>query len=191
MKKNTINRADALKWIKKIKIKTSNFNPGHIIILISLLIILTSLTLPWISIEYNNTSYWAFSHIVGITWFTALILIMMNVFIIFSTLLKQKIKLVLNYSWNDSSIYLGSAIILLLLWIQTLTGLKWLKIFSSDIAFHSWIVFFLIGSILFIFGSIVNKKLGKEDWQTYITNNSDEDSSIVPKNEKNTTKLPF
>lgn len=191
MKKNTLNRADALKWIKKIKIKTSGFNLAHIVILISLFIILGSLTLPWMSIEYNNKSYWAFSHIVGITWFTALILIMMNVFIIFSTLLKQKIKLVLNYSWNDSSIYLGSAIILLLLWIQTLAGLKWLKIFSSDIEFHSWIVFFLIGSILFVFGSIVNKKLIKEVWETYITNNSDEDSDIVPKKVKNTTKLPF
>jgi len=115
----------------------------------------------------------------------------MNLFIIFSVILKEKIKLLLNYFWKDCSVFIGSSIILILLGIQTLTSLKWLKIFSSDITFHSWIIFFLIWSILFFVGSIINKRLNKKIWETYITNNSNQDSSTYQQKEKNTTKLPF
>lgn len=174
-----------------MKIRTSGFNAWYIVILISLLIVAISLIIPWFSLGYNNNSYSAFSSIIGITWLISVIMIIINTFLIFSTSLKQKIKLQMNSSWKDSSIFLASSIIILILWIQSFVSLTWLKIFSSDVTFHSWITFYLIGSILFVWGSILNKSLSKKLWETYITNNSNTDSSHIQKIEKNTTKLPF
>lgn len=174
-----------------MKIKSSGFNAGYILILISLFIISISLLIPWFSLDYNKQSYWVFSNIIWITWFVSIILVILNIFVIFSTHLKQKIKLQLNSSWKDSSIFFFSSTTLLILWVQWFVSLTWLKIFSSDIIFHSWITFFLIGAILFVCGSMVNKYLQKGFWETYITNNSHRDSSTNQENEINTTKLPF
>ncbi len=187
----TPHRKNLLNGIKKIKIKGSNLNIAQIIILLALFIIMLSLINPWISLDYNNNSYWAFSKIIWIVWYLSIIVIVINCFIIFSTLLKQKIKFLLNTSIKDSQIFIWSSLILFIIWIQITLSLEGLQIFSSQITFHSWIILYLLWSFLFLSGSFVNKKLQKSSTETFLTNNSTNEPLLNTKKEKNITKLPF
>jgi len=177
--------------MKKTKIKANNLNIWQIIILVSLALIIISLTNPWFSLGYNNTSYWAFSKIVWIIWYFSIILVWLNIFMIFSVVLKNKIKLFLSHFLEDSSVFIFSSLLLFILWIQTLISLWGLVIFSSEIKFHSGIIFYWVGSFLFIVWSFINKKLEKQTQQMFLTNNSNHCSHNNSKKNKNTTKLPF
>ena len=189
--KSPLNRKDLLNGIQKTKIKAVNLSFWEIIILISLLIISTSLLNPWFSLEYNQSSYWAFSKITGIVWYLSLIFIAINIFTIFSLSLKQKIKIFFNIFIEDSSLFLFSSLTLFILWVNTAVTLWWLQLFSSEIQFHSWIILYLLWSILFLFWAVLYKKTKKISGDAFLTNNSDNSSFNNTKKQKNTTKLPF
>ncbi len=191
MLSNTLARKDVLNGIKKAKIKANNLNLWQIIILISFILILISLNSPWFSLDYNNTSYGAFSKITWIIWYLSSFAILLNLFIIFSSLMKSKIRLFLNNFLEDSSVFIFSSLLLFILWINERISLWGLQVFSSEITFHSGIIFYLLWSFLFLLGAFMNKKLEKQTKQMFLTHNSNESSHNSSKKWKNTTKLPF
>jgi len=189
--KHSIVRKDILNWIKKTKIKALNLNTWEIFIIISLVIISASLLNPWFSLEYNQTSYWAFSKITGVIWYYTVVCIIINLFTLFSLSLKQKIKTFFSLFIEDSTLYLFSSLTFFILWSNALITLWGLQIFSSEIQFHSWIILYMLWSILFLFWALLYKKINKNAWDTFLTNNSHQSSLNSTKKQKNTTKLPF
>ena len=186
-----LKRKKILNNFKKIKIKTSSLGTSHIIILISLLLLLVSLLNPWVRIWSNWNTYGAFSSITWISGFLSVIIIILNLFVIFSKNLKQKITQAFGLYIKNSNIFLFSSLLILIIGIHTIVSLNSLTIFSSEIIFHSGIIFFLVGSIFFIFWSIMSCKSKNGPSDTFLTNSSNDSPQLDTNVNKKTTKLPF
>jgi len=183
-------RKKALNTFNKIKIKFSNFWFPELTILIWIWIIIFSMFIPWFTLPYNWTiTQWIFSKINWLVGIISLILIILNLFILFSKQTKEKIKMFFNKKINDNSILLFSAIILLILWFNSLRTIKWLEILNKDIIYHSWLTFYIIAWILFQVWVFL--KIRKKEKSILISLNEAETKWFSKSKKQNIMKLPF
>jgi hypothetical protein len=82
-------RRNILKFFSKIHIKSTNFWFSQVLLLISMLLLLTSLFIPWFSLPLNNETYWIFSKIFGISWYIITIILIINAFFYFHIIINK------------------------------------------------------------------------------------------------------
>lgn len=189
-KNSKIKRKKVLNFLQKIKIKFSSFWFSDYTILIWLALILFTVLIPWFTLPYNgNITQWIFSKINGIVWYISIILIILNLFILFSVQKKDRIKLYFNIKIKDKTIFIFSSLLFLILWLNSLLTLKWLELLNSDIKYHSWITFYIIAGILFSLW--VFFKLKQKEENTLISINESEEKETKKNKKQNVMKLPF
>jgi uncharacterized protein YacL len=189
------NRQNFLNIFYKIKIKSSNFSFSDLTILIWIWLFVFSIFIPWFTLPYNWVdTQWFFSKIIWIVWYITILLIIINIFIIFSKNYKEKIKLFFNSKLKDKHIFIFSAILFLILWLNSITTIKWLELLNSEIKYHNWIIFYIIAWIIYSFW-ILFKIKEKEKISNFISMNESKETEInntIKKEEKkNVMKLPF
>lgn len=175
-----------------MKIKGVNFSFSEISIIIGNTLVLISFFMPWFEIQSNTVNSTAFSPVIWVNGYALLFLVWLNYFVLFSQNIKQKIKLYLHNSIQDSHIFILSGTLISLSVINSYVILQWLVIFVSDIAHHEWGKIALIGWIIIFFASIKHYK--NMHSKTASLNIYDIDSNLdTQKGESRdkTTKLPF
>ncbi len=183
-------RKKTLNFINKIKIKLASFWFSDLTILIWLFLVVFSMFIPWFTLPYGELTQGIFSKMNWIVWYFSVILIILNLFTIFSIQKKEKIKLYFNQKITDNSIYFFSSIIFLILGFNSLITIKWLDILNKDIVYHNWITFYIIASILF--STWVFFKIRKKEKLTLVSlNESEEEQKIKTQKKGNVMSLPF
>ena len=189
-KNDRTKRKKALNFINKIKIKLASFWFSDLTILIWLFLVVFSMFIPWFTLPYGELTQGIFSKMNWIVWYFSVILIILNLFTIFSIQKKEKIKLYFNQKITDNSIYFFSSIIFLILGFNSLITIKWLDILNKDIVYHNWITFYIIASILF--STWVFFKIRKKEKLTLVSlNESEEEQKIKTQKKWNVIALPF
>jgi hypothetical protein len=193
--KDKIKRKKTLNFINKIKIKTKSLNFTDLTILISLALITFSILTPWFSIINNSAIEWIFSKIFWATGYISLLLVIINIFIIFSNKTKQRIKLFFYNSLWDNSIFIFSSLLFLILWLNSYIIIKgWISLFTNEIRIHIWIIFYLIATILYSIWVFFKLKQNNTN-NNFISINESVEKNInlkwKSKNKKNVMKLPF
>jgi len=188
--KNKVKRKKLKNFLNKISIKIKKLNFSDYTILIGIILIIFSSLIPWFTLPYNwIISQWFFSKLNWITWYVSIFLIFLNIFTLFSIQKKEKIKLFFNIKLKDKYIFSFSAIIFLILWINSIFTIKWLLILNSEIKIHSGIIFYIIASILFSIW-VFFKTRKKEKINIVSINESQKIKKKNPKKE-NIMELPF
>jgi len=191
IKNDKLLRKKILNFFWKIKIKYLNLTFSKILILVWILVVLISLSMPWFSLPYNSVdSQNAFSSVLWLNWMLIIFVSIFNIFIIFSSWLKKKIKLFLDLSLNEKNLLLYSSLILLLIIINSVLIIKWLKLFSNEIIFYSWSSMWITGSIIMVIWWYLNKIKNTDEYTKFIWINESHSEENINKKDKS-IKLPF
>ncbi|MDQ7009057.1 MAG: hypothetical protein Q9M94_02075 [Candidatus Gracilibacteria bacterium] len=189
-------RKKILNFIQKIQIRFSSLGFSDFTILIGLALILFTILIPWFTLPYNGSiTQGIFSKINGIVGYVSILIVLLNLFILFSVQNKDKIKLFFNIKIKDKTIFIFSSILLLILGFNSLLTIKGLELLNSEIKYHSGITFYIIAGILFSIG--VFFKLREKEKNTLISINESEkkeNSSTLSESKdkkQNVMKLPF
>lgn len=174
--------------INSIRFKIESFSFSKIIILMWLVIGYTSIFMKWINSQDESLSSNAFNDVTSVSAYIIVILLFVILFLLFSFNKKEKIKKTTNIIFRDYVIILFISIIIFILAINNLGVLIWLKMFSSEISYWSWIITLIISSIfIFIWGILLkNENHGPSN---ICLNDSKE--NLAENSIKNNTKLPF
>ena len=191
IKNDKLLRKKILNFFWKIKIKYLNLTFSKILILVWIFVVLISLSMPWFSLPYNSVdSQNAFSSVLWLNWILIIFVSIFNIFIIFSSWLKKKIKLFLDLSLNEKKLLLHSSLILLLIIINSILTIKWLKLFSDEITFYSWSSIWITGSIIMVIWWYLNYIKNTDKYTEFVgVNESYSEENIKKKN--SSMKLPF
>jgi len=191
IKNDKLLRKKILNFFWKIKIKYLNLTFSKILILVWILVVLISLSMPWFSLPYNSVdSQNAFSSVLWLNWMLIIFVSIFNIFIIFSSWLKKKIKLFLDLSLNEKNLLLYSSLILLLIIINSVLIIKWLILFSNEIIFYSWSSMWITGSIIMVIWWYLNKIKNTDEYTKFIWINELHSEENINKKDKS-IKLPF
>ena len=191
IKNDKLLRKKILNFFWKIKIKYLNLTFSKILILVWILVVLISLSMPWFSLPYNSVdSQNAFSSVLWLNWMLIIFVSIFNIFIIFSSWLKKKIKLFLDLSLNEKNLLLYSSLILLLIIINSVLIIKWLILFSNEIIFYSWSSMWITGSIIMVIWWYLNKIKNTDEYTKFIWINESHSEENINKKDKS-IKLPF
>jgi len=170
------------------KFKTFSFSTPKKIILLSIILGILSLFLPWIIIQQEDkTSILLWLN--NITIFSNIvicIIFLILIYLLFSFSSKEKIKILSQLEIKNSHLITTLYFIIILLSINSIFIINWLKIFYSNINFWKWIIILLISWIIwFITSFYINSKNNEK----IIISDTDSKSNIYD-NEKN-MKLPI
>ena len=171
-----------------IRFKIESFSFAKIIILMWVLMAYFSLFMKWINSGNKDISSNAFNDITSISAYILIFLLFIILFLLFSFNKKEKIKKTTNIIFRDYIIIIFISIIILLLAINNLWVLLWLKMFSAEIDYWAWIIILIISQIFTFIWAVLLKN------EHYCPNNiclNDSREGISENSIKNNTKLPF
>lgn len=148
-----------------------------------------SLFLLWINASDESKTWNAFSALAWSIGYIIVILIAINVIVITSYKMKEKIKLGSDFHFRDTNIIICNGILIFLLSLHIFSFVKGLQEFSQVIIFWKWIILSLTWAILIvIWGGIMRKEKRTEKYNICTNELDNEEDEKV--NEKNMT-LPF
>jgi len=190
-KNDRLLRKKILNFFLKIKIKSINLTFSKILILTWISLNILSIFMPWFSLPYNDLdSQTAFSRILWITGYLIILSSVINLFLIFSTSLKKKLKLFLNLTTNEKNLILIINSILLLIIINSALTIKWLNLFSNDIVFYTGITISITATLIMVLWSYMNYLKNEDNyWNLISVNESHSETINIKKDDK--IKLPF
>ncbi len=191
-KHDRIFRRRLLNFLKKIHIKSWGLSFSEILFLSGIILVGISFFIPWFSINSNSINNTAFSPIIWVNGYVLLCFSIISIVLLFSQNLKQKVKLFLNTSVEDTHIYMLSSLLIVLSILNSIVILNGLYIFVSQISFHWGITTGLVWGIIMLGSSLFihrNNCASPSEYKihTFEENNSD---NTITQTDK-TTKLPF
>lgn len=148
-----------------------------------------SLFLLWINASDESKTGNAFSSLAWSVWYIILALIVINIVVITSYKMKEKIKLWSDFHFRDTNIIISNGILVFILSLHIFSFVKWLQEFSQVIIFWKWIILSLTWAILILIWGVIMRKEKKTEKYNICTNELDDEENEKV-NEKNMT-LPF
>jgi len=174
------------KIFNNIRFRIESFNLAKIVILSWVILWIMSLFLIHIKSNNKDITLNIFNSITKFSAYFAICIYFIILFLLFSFNKKEKIKKVSLLTFRDYSIILFLSINLLLLALNNIFVINWLKIFYSEVYLWKWAILFLLSSFIIWLGSILLKKEYYN--QNIVINDSTWNTEEAI---KNNTKLPF
>lgn len=159
------------------------------IVLISDIVLLISLFLPWIIDNNKDRTFNSFNSISWNIWFFLIILVFIILFSTLSSFYKEKIKLYSDISFKNHLLIIVIWIFIILTSIISINSINWLDIFIDNIKFWNWVILSLTSWIFITLWWIFIRKEYKKSSIWIFSNNIESNSNNIE--EKNNTKLPF
>lgn len=171
-----------------IRFKMESFSFAKIVIIMWVLIWYFSMFMNWISSDDKSMVSNAFNDVTLFSVYIIITLLFVILFLLFSLNKKEKIKKTTNIMFRDYVIIIFISIIIFMLSVSNLWALIWLKIFSSEVSYWSWIITIIISSIIMFIWWILLKN--DHNCPNNICMN-DSKEGLLENSIKNNTKLPF
>jgi hypothetical protein len=175
--------------LKNIKFKSINLTLSKQIIIIWLLLWFVSLYYPWIIDIEKWISWNSFYSLTWNIWYLLIIMLLLPIFVIFSTNYKEKIKLYSDLSVKNHYIVISSGFIIISFSIMTLSFINWLHTFFEYVVYWKWVVLAMTSGFIILFWWFLLRKEYYSDTSEIILN------KLINNREKNkeddNMKLPF
>lgn len=175
--------------INNIKFKSTNLTISKKIILLWVIISFISLFLPWVKdveklISWN--SFYSLSWNIG---YLLILILIMPIFIIFSTNYKEKIKLYSDLSVKNHFIVITTWFIVVSFSIISLSFINWLHTFFENIFYWNWVILCMTWWFILLFWWFILRKEYYSDSSEIILNKLTQNREKLK--EEDNMKLPF
>jgi len=176
-------------FIKNIKFKSINLTFSKKIIFLWIFIWFISLFLPWIIDTEKMITWNSFYSLTWNIWFLLIIILLLPIFIIFSTNYKDKIKLYSDLSVKNHFIVITSWFIVISFSIISLSFINWLHTFFENIFYGKWVILSMTSWFIILFWWILLRKEYYSDSSEIILNKMNQNREKLKKEDN--MKLPF
>jgi hypothetical protein len=175
--------------LSNIKFKSLNLTLSKKIIIISIFIWFISLFLPWINDLEKGISWNSFYSLTWNIWFLLIFILLLPIFIIFSTNYKEKIKLYSDLSVKNHFLIITSWFIIISFSIISLSFINWLHTFFENIFYWKWVILCMTAWFIMLFWWILLRKEYYQDSSEIILNKLNQNREKLK--EDDNMKLPF
>lgn len=179
------------KFLQLIKFQSLNATSYHKMILFWAVVVIIGLFFPWLDIQWLEgiQKINGFSRLLWISGATIFALNLFTIFVLLSENTKEKFKRSFNISFKDyhPPIIWGSIVMLMI--INSLTTMRSLRTFSSEVQFEKWVFIAISGTIILLIWWFYLKKYYDKHVK-WIYSDTQEEHERLQK-EKDNMKLPF
>ena len=176
-------------FLKNIKFKSTNLTFSKKLIFLWIFIWFISLFLPWIVDTEKMITWNSFYSLTWNIWFLLIIILLLPIFIIFSTNYKDKIKLYSDLSVKNHFIVITSWFIVISFSIISLSFINWLHTFFENIFYGKWVILCMTSWFIILFWWILLRKEYYSDSSEIILNKMNQNREKFKKEDN--MKLPF
>lgn len=176
-------------FLNNTRFKSLNLTISKKIVLIWIIIWFISLYLPWIK-DISKLISW--NSFYSLTWnigFILVFILLLPIFIIFSTNYKEKLKLYSDLSIKNHFLVITTGFIIVSFSIISLSFINWLHTFFENIVYWKWVILCMTAWFIILLWWIMMRKEYYSDSSEIILNKLNQDREKLK--EEDNMKLPF
>jgi len=171
------------------KFKSINLTISKKIVLLWIIIWFVSLYFPWIKDVSKYISWNSFYSLSWNIWFILILVLLLPIFIIFSTNYKEKLKLYSDLSIKNHFLVITTGFLVISFSIISLSFINWLHTFFENIIYWKWVILCMTAWFIILIWWIMMRKEYYSDSSEIILNKLNQDREKLK--EEDNMKLPF
>lgn len=188
-RKNKNLKNEIIDKIKKIKFKYFNLPVKSQATILSSLLWIISLFIPWIIDKENDIDWNSFNSISWNIWYILIIIYLIPILIILSSSYKEKIKLYTDFNFKNHYVIINSGLIAISFSIISLSFSNWLTTIWQEITYWNWPILSMSSWLVIIFCWFLLRKEFKKTSSEIILEQLNQNREKIK--EKNNMELPF